>query len=208
MENVLSLYAKPYDALHPVVCFDEKPYQLLSSGQEALPVKPGAVRREDFEYKREGTANLFISFEPLLGRRTVEVTDRRCASDFADQMQKLVARYPNAVKVHVVLDNLSTHSPAALYQSMLPAEAQALLDRLEFHFTPKHGSWLNMAEIEWSVFERQCLGQRIPGKDELAVVATSWSGGRNDRCVKVDWRFGVVEARERLARLYPKLDNQ
>jgi hypothetical protein len=208
MEHILSLYARPYDALHPVVCFDEKPYQLLSDVQDVLPTKPGMVKREDYEYRREGTANLFVAFEPLTGQRVVEVTDQRCARDFADQMRKLVVRYPNAVKIHVVLDNLSTHSPAALYQSMPPAEAQALLERLEFHFTPKHGSWLNMAEVEWSVFERQCLGKRIPNKDKLAVVAASWSGDRNDRCAKVDWRFGVVEARERLARLYPKLDNQ
>jgi transposase len=208
MEHILSLYARSYDALHPVVCFDEKPYQLLSDVQDVLPTKPGMVKREDYEYRREGTANLFVAFEPLTGQRVVEVTDQRCSRDFADQMRKLVARYPNVVKIHVVLDNLSTHSPAALYQSMPPAEAQALLERLEFHFTPKHGSWLNMAEVEWSVFERQCLGKRIPTKDKLAVVAASWSGDRNDRCARVDWRFGVVEARERLARLYPKLDNQ
>ena len=208
MEHILSLYARPYDVLHPVVCFDEKPYQLLSDVQNALPAKPGMVKREDYEYRREGTANLFVAFEPLTGQRVVAVTDQRCSRDFADQMRKLAARYPNAVKVHVVLDNLATHSPAALYQSMPPAEAQALLERLEFHFTPKHGSWLNMAEVEWSVFERQCLGKRIPSKEKLAAVAASWSGERNDRCAKVNWRFGVVEARERLVRLYPKLDNQ
>lgn len=208
MEDVLSLYARPYDALHPVVCFDEKPYQLLSNVQNALPAKPGFVKCEDYEYKREGTTNLFIAFEPLKGQRVVEVTDQRCACDFADQMGKLAARYPQAVKIHLVLDNLSTHSPAALYRSMPPSEARALLERFEFHFTPKHGSWLNMAEIEWSVFERQCLGRRIPSKDKLVEVAASWSDGRNDRAVLVQWRFGVVEARVRLARLYPKLDNQ
>ena len=164
---MLSVYARPYDVLHPVVCFDEKPYQLLSDIQDALPAKPGFIKRKDYEYrreqpvrcysvskKREGTANLFVAFEPLTGQRVIEVTDQRCSRDFADQMRKLAARYPNAVKIHVVLDNLSTHSPSALYQAMPPEEAQALLDRLEFHFTPKHGSWLNMAEIEWSVFER------------------------------------------------------
>jgi DDE superfamily endonuclease len=208
MEDVLSLYARPYDALHPVVCFDEKPYQLLSNVQDALPAKPGFVKCEDYEYRREGTTNLFVAFEPLKGQRVVEVTDQRCARDFADQMNKLAARYPQAVKIHLVLDNLSTHSPAALYRSMPPGEARALLERFEFHFTPKHGSWLNMAEIEWSVFERQCLGQRIPSKGKLVEVATSWSDGRNDRAVMVQWRFGVVEARVRLARLYPKLDNQ
>ena len=208
MEHVLSVYARAYNPLHPVVCFDEKPYQLLSHVQPVQPAKPGVVKREDYEYRREGTVNLFVAFEPLTGQRTVAVTDQRCARDFADQMRKLAARYPDAQKIHVVLDNLSTHSPSALYQAMPPAEAQALLERLEFHFTPKHGSWLNMAEIEWSVFERQCLGQRIPSKDKLAKVATSWSGDRNDRAVRVNWRFGVVEARERLARLYPKLDNQ
>ena len=208
MEHVLSVYARPYNPLHPVVCFDEKPYQLLSHVQPVQPAKPGVVRREDYEYKREGTLNLFVAFEPLMGQRTVGVTDQRCAQDFADQMRKLAARYPDAQKIHVVLDNLSTHSPSALYQAMPPAEAQGLLDRLEFHFTPKHGSWLNMAEIEGSVFERQCLGQRIPSKDKLAGVAAGWSADRNDRAVRVNWRFGVVEARERLARLYPKLNNQ
>jgi DDE superfamily endonuclease len=208
MEDVLSLYARPYDALHPVVCFDEKPYQLLSNVQDALPAKPGFVKCEDYEYKREGTTNLFIAFEPLKGQRVVEVTDQRFARDFADQMGKLAARYPQAVKIHLVMDNLSTHSPAALYRSMPPQEARALLERFEFHFTPKHGSWLNMAEIEWSVFERQCLGQRIPSKDKLVEVAGSWSDDRNDRAVMVQWRFGVVETRVRLARLYPKLDNQ
>jgi hypothetical protein len=135
MEHILSLYARPYDTLHPVVCFDEKPYQLLSAVQDVLPTKPGLVKREDYEYRREGTANLFVAFEPLTGQRVVEVTDQRCARDFVDQMRKLAARYPNAVKIHVVLDNLSTHSPAALYQSMPPTEAQVLLERLEFHFT-------------------------------------------------------------------------
>lgn len=155
MEHILSLYARPYDALHPVVCFDEKPYQLLSNVQDALPAKPGMVKREDYEYRREGTANLFVAFEPLTGQRVVEVTDQRCSRDFADQMRKLAARYPNAVKIHVVLDNLSTHSPAALYQSMPPAEAQALLERLEFHFTPKHGSWLNMRPRPSGAFRGQ-----------------------------------------------------
>ena len=144
MEHVLSVYARPYNPLHPVVCFDEKPYQLLSHVQPVQPAKPGVVRREDYEYRREGTLNLFVAFEPLTGQRVIEVTNQRCAQDFADQMRKLAARYPDAQKIHVVLDNLSTHSPSALYQAMPPAEAQALLDRLEFHFTPKHGSWLNM----------------------------------------------------------------
>ena len=157
MEHVLSVYARAYNPLHPVVCFDEKPYQLLSHVQPVQPAKPGVVKREDYEYRREGTLNLFVAFEPLTGQRTVAVTDQRCARDFADQMRKLAARYPDAQKIHVVLDNLSTHSPSALYQAMLPAEAQALLERLEFHFTPKrprpvrcrfgvkkHGSWLNM----------------------------------------------------------------
>ncbi len=175
MEDVLSLYARPYDALHPVVCFDEKPYQLLLTVQDALPAKPGFVKCEDYEYRREGTTNLFIAFELLKGQRLVEVTDQRCARDFADQMSKLAARYPQAVKIHLVLDNFSMHSPAALYQSMPPSEARALLERFEFHFTPKHGSWLNMAEIEWSVFERQCLGRRIPSKEKLVEVAASWS---------------------------------
>jgi transposase len=202
MEDVLDLYAEPYDAQRPVVNFDEKPVQLLEDVRDALAAKPGQSKREDYEYKRQGTVNLFIAFEAHVGHRAISVTERRSAQDFAAQMQALVAQYPQAEVIRVVLDNLSSHSPAALYQSLRPAEARALTRRLEFHFTPKHGSWLNMAEVEWSVFERQCLGRRIGSLEELRAVAEAWTSERNARKACVDWRFSTEVARVKFERLY------
>jgi transposase len=202
MEDVLDLYAEAYDPKRPVVNFDEKPYQLLQDVQDALPAESGQSRREDYEYKRCGTVNLFIAFEAHTGQRTISVTERRTAQDFATQMQRLVADYPKAEVIRVVLDNLSTHSPAALYQSLPPVEARALTKKLEFHFTPKHGSWLNMAELEWSVFERQCLGRRIGRFEGLRVVADAWTSERNARKVSVDWWFSTEAARVKFERLY------
>lgn len=207
MEDVLELYAEDYDPARPTVCFDEKPVQLLSDVHNPLPAQPGRSRRQDYEYKREGTTNLFISFEPHTGQRVVEATLRRAAEDFADQMLKLVVRYPQAKVIRVVLDNLSSHSPAALYQSLPADEARALTKKLEFHYTPKHASWLNMAELEWSVLERQCLGRRIASREALQVVAEAWVTDRNDRKARVDWRFRTGDARVKLERLYPKLEN-
>jgi len=177
MEDVLDLYAAPYDPRRPVVCFDELPYQLLRDAVEPHAGTPGRPRREDYEYKREGTCNLFISFQPLQGWRHVDVTAHRTAQDFAHQMQALVdVHFPDADVIRGVVDNLNTHTPAALYQTFPPAQARRLTEKLEFHYTPKHGSWLNMVEIELSVLARQWLDQRLP--DGIACSASSRRGKR------------------------------
>lgn len=204
MEDVLDLYAEPYDPCCPVVCFDELPYQLLSHVYEPQPGQPGQPRREDYEYEREGGCNLFISFQPLQGWRHVEVTAQRTARDFAYQMQALVdVRFPEAERIRVVLDNLNTHTPAALYQTFPPAEARRLTEKLEFHYTPKHGSWLNMVEIELSVLARQCLDQRLPDRAKVEQVVAPWQARRNAAHATVDWRFTVHHARTNLKDLYP-----
>jgi transposase len=204
MEDVLDLYARPYDARRPVLCFDEQPYQLVEEVRTPLPRAPGRPERVDYEYRRRGTANLFLLFEPLAGWRHVEVTERRTSAEFAQQMRALVdVHYPEAERIAVVLDNLSTHSPAALYQAFPPEEARRLLQRLEFHYTPKHGSWLNMAELEFSVLGRQCLGRRIPDRETLQREITAWEAARNVAQATVQWRFTVAAARTKLHRLYP-----
>ena len=204
MEDVLDLYAKPYDPQRPVVCFDEQPRQLIAEARTPVPAAPGRPQRIDYEYRRQGTANLFLTFEPLAGRRYVAVTPQRTAQDFAQQMRTLVdVHYPAAAVVAVVLDNLSTHSPAALYQAFPPAEARRILKRLEFHHTPKHGSWLNMAELEFSVINRQCLGRRIPDQETLRHEIAAWEAERNAARATVRWRFTVTDARTKLHRLYP-----
>lgn len=204
MEAVLDLYARAYDPKRPVVCFDELPCQLLAEVNAPLPAKPGQPKRQDYEYARKGHCSLFISFEPLQGQRYVSVRERRTAQDFAQEMQALVARYPEADTIRVVLDNLNTHTPAALYQIFSPEEARRLASRLEFHYTPKHGSWLNMAEIEWSVLSRQALKERL---DDIAAVENRvklWQQERNQQRATVDWRFKVGDARTKLAQLYPQ----
>ena len=204
MEDVLDLYAAPRDPRRPVVCFDEQPYQLIEEVRTPLPAAPGRPERVDYEYRRRGTANLFLSFEPLAGRRHVEVTERRTAADFAHQMRALVdTHYPEAGVIAVVLDNLSTHGPAALYRAFPPAEARRILKRLEFHHTPKHGSWLNMAELEFSVLDRQCLDRRLPDQAALRRALAAWEAERNAARATVRWRFTVTEARTKLHRLYP-----
>ncbi len=203
MEDVLELYAEPYDPQHPVVCFDERPCQLVSEVRTPVPARPGRPRRYDYEYRREGTANLFLHFEPLGGWRHVEVTERRTAHDFARQMQALVDVYfPRAERIRVVLDNLNTHTPWALYQAFGPAEARRLILKLDFHYTPKHGSWLNMAEIELSILSRQCLDRRIPSPNALRREIKPWEADRNHKKARVDWRFTVNDARITLNRLY------
>ena len=204
MEDVLHLYAEPYDPARPVVCFDELPYQLVDDSRPPLPRTPGVPVRDDFEYVRRGTCNLFGCFEPLVGRRQIVVTERRTKQDFAAMMRTLVDEwYPEAVVVRVVLDQLNTHTGAALYEAFAPAEARRILDRLEFHSTPKHGSWLNQMEIEWSVLTRQCIDRRIGDVVTLAREVAAWQAARNAAKATVDWRFGVGEARTTLARLYP-----
>jgi transposase len=204
MEDVLELYEQPYDDKQPVVCFDEKPVQLLGETRVPRPVASGRPRRYDYEYERKGTANIFVAIEPLAGWRQVAVTQRRTKQDFAQQMQQLVAHYAAAERIRVVLDNLNTHKPASLYEAFQPAEARRLLKRLEFHYTPKHGSWLNMAELEISVLSRQCLKRRLGEMETLKQEVASWQDHRNRVGTTTKWRFTVNDARRTLPHLYPE----
>jgi hypothetical protein len=209
MEDVLDVYARPYDPKRPQVCFDEGGKQLIGDVRAPLPVRPGTPRREDYEYERQGMANLFMVFEPLAGTRRVEVTQRKTNQDFARLIQRLVDQwYPEAEKIVLVLDNLSTHSPAALYETFAPAEARRLVEKLEIHYTPKHGSWLNVAEMELSVLARQCLDRRIADLDALRREVAAWVAARNAAVVKVDWQFTTADARVKLKRLYPSIELQ
>ena len=204
MEDVLSVYADAPDPVHPVVCFDALPYQLVEDARPPLPAQPGVPRREDYEYVRRGTCNLFGCFEPQAGRRQVVVTERRTAVDFAEMMRVLVDEwYPEAARVRMVLDNLNTHTGAALYEAFPAHEARRILERIEWHYTPKHGSWLNQMEIEWSVLGRQCLDRRLGDIETVRQEVAAWERERNAAKATVDWRFGVGEARVKLARLYP-----
>ncbi len=204
MEDVLDLYAEPYAADRPVVCFDELPFQLLADKRAPQSVAPSRPARVDYEYRRQGTANLFLCFEPLAGWRHVVVTPRRTNKDFAEQMRALVdEHYPEVPVIAVVLDNLSTHSPAALYQTFPPDEARRLVKRLEFHYTPKHGSRLNMAELEFAVLSRQCLHRRLPNRTILRKEIAAWEAERNKARAKAHWRFTTAQARTKLQRLYP-----
>jgi hypothetical protein len=204
MEDVLDLYAEPYDAQRPVVCFDEVPTQLIAETRCPVPAKPGQTQRYDYEYQRNGTCNQFMFVEPAVGWRHVVVTDQRTQVDFANQMKWLSDEgHPEATLIRVVLDNLNTHRPASLYEAFPPAEARRILKRLEFHHTPKHGSWLNMAEIEISVFERQCWDRRIGDKATLVSETQALENERNAAKATIDWQFTADRARERLKRLYP-----
>lgn len=206
MEGVLDLYAEAADPKRPRVCFDELPYQLLSQVRDPLPPAPGQPAREDYEYKREGTCNLFCFFSFEDGWRHVEVTERRTAVDFAHQMKWLVDhKYPDAEVIRVVLDNLNTHTLASLYQAFPPEEARRVARKLEFHHTPKHGSWLNMVELELSVLSRQCLGRRLGSREEVAAEAAAWEAERNASKATVRWLFSTHQARTTLKHLYPEL---
>jgi transposase len=204
MEDVLEVYQRPEDARFPLICFDETPVQLVSETRQSIPVKKGQPERFDYEYRREGTANLFIFFAPLLNWRHVKVTEQRTKTDWAMCMDELVHQYfPNADRCVLVEDQLNTHTPAALYATFEPAKARSILDRLELHFTPKHGSWLNMAEIEFSVLSRQCLSGHIPDREMLARETLAWETERNTNQATVDWRFTTADARIKLKKLYP-----
>ncbi len=204
MEAVLDLYAEAYDPKHPQVCFDERPVQLLGDIYAPLPMQKGQARRYDYEYARAGTVNLFMMVQPLAGWRMVKTTQRRTKVDFAACMKDLVDVYfPQAEVIRVVLDNLNTHNPSSLYEAFEPQEARRILRKLEFHYTPKHGSWLNMAEIEISVLSRQCLQQRLASIPELERQVSAWTTQRNAHAVQIKWCFNLENARTRLVRLYP-----
>jgi hypothetical protein len=206
MEDVLDLYHQPHDPRYPLVCFDETSKQLVAETHRPIPAAPGRPERYDYEYQRNGVCNLFMFFAPLEGWRHVKVTDRRTKVDWAQCMRELVdVHFPHALLIRVVQDQLNTHNPAALYEVFEPQEAKRILDRLEFHYTPKHGSWLNMAEIELSVLSRQCLDQRIPDQIGLKQEVLAWQQPRNSRGATVDWRFTTDDARIKLKRLYPSI---
>jgi hypothetical protein len=206
MEDVLEVYTRPYDSKRPQVCMDETNKQLLRDVRLPVPAQPGQPGRVDYEYERGGVVNLFLFCEPLAGRRWVEVTDHRRKTDWAHQIQHLVdVRYPDAECIVLVMDNLNTHTPAALYEAFSPAEAKRLADKLEIHYTPKHGSWLNIAEIELSVLSRQCLDRRVPDFATLAAEVAAWQDQRNAAGGTVDWRFTTADARIKLKRLYPSV---
>jgi hypothetical protein len=207
MEDVLEVYTRPYDWQRPVICLDEASKQLVAEVQTPLAMQPGQPQRIDYEYERCGTANLFMVFEPLAGKRHVKVTERRTAVDFAEVIRDLVdGAYATAEKIVLVMDNLNTHAPASLYEAFEPAEARRLLERLEIHHTPKHASWLNMAETELSVLARQCLDRRIADRTSLTREVACWEDQRNAAVVKVDWQFTTADARIKLKRLYPSIE--
>ena len=207
MEDVLDVYHRPYDPERPVVCMDECSKQLIGEVREPLPPKPGQVAKYDSEYERKGTANVFMAVEPLAGKRTVRVTDRRTRVDWARFVRMLLlTMYPEAAKVILVMDNLNTHGIASLYEAFDPETAWSLAARLEIHYTPKHGSWLNMAETELSVLSRQCLDRRIECKEMMEQETASWEKSRNEACTRINWRFTTADARIKLKRLYPSFE--
>jgi len=206
MEDILELYTQPENPKRPLVCMDEVPKQLISDVREPIPAQPGQPLRVDYEYQRNGVANVFMFFEPFQGQRYVKVTDTRTRLDWAEAMRELSdIIHPEAEKIIVVLDNLNTHTPSAFYLAFEPEEARRLVNRFEFHFTPKHGSWLNMAEIELSVLSRRCINRRIPDEQTLRHEVLAWADDRNSKVVKVDWRFSTADARIKLIRLYPMI---
>jgi hypothetical protein len=207
MEEVLEIYQKPYDPDLPVICMDESSKQLLKEVRAPISAKPGKPERFDTEYERNGTCNIFIFFEPLKGKRFVDITSSRTAIDWAEQIRTLVdERYPDAPKIQLVMDNLNTHCGASLYKAFEPEEARRILDRLEFCYTPKHGSWLNMAEIELSILGRQCLNRRIMDTSIIEREVERWQQARNGNASPMNWRFRTSDARIKLKKLYPTVN--
>jgi hypothetical protein len=203
MEQVLDVYHRPYDPLHPVVCMDESPTQLI--GETRRPyIDQHGVQREDYEYRREGVASIFMAVEPLTGDQTVEARDSHTAKDYAVFMEKVAAKYPEATTVTIVQDNLSTHKASAFYQCFPPEKAKALVDKFRFVYTPKHGSWLNIAEIALNVLMNQCLNRRMPDKETMKEQIEAWLKDRDAKKKPIDWQFGITDARAKLKRLYPK----
>lgn len=206
MEDILDVYKRPFDLKHPQVCFDERPKQLISETRLPISMSAGKSLRYDYEYKRNGVANIFMMFEPLAAKRHVRVTDRRTKKDWAACIRQLVDEiYPQADSIVLVMDNLNTHKKASLYEAFEPAEAKRIADKLEIHYTPEHGSWLNMAEIEMSVMSRQCLSDRMGDVERLEDEALAWVGNHNAKDSKVDWRFTTADARIKLKKLYPTI---
>jgi hypothetical protein len=206
MEDVLGVYQRPYDERRPLVGIDEVPVQLVGEVRTPLPARPGTPARYDYEYKRNGTANLFMVFQPLTGWRHVEVTERRTAKDFAELLRWLVEDiHDEADKVVLVVDNLNTHTPGCLYEAFEPERARRIASKLEWHYTPRHGSWLNVAEVELAALSKQCLGRRIGSMQALRRQVVAWEEERNERFVEVKWRFTTTDARIKLHRLYPSI---
>jgi len=204
MEDILDKYDEPYDEKRPLVCLDERPYQLISETRVKIPMKPGQVERYDYEYKREGTCNMFAIFQPDTGYRHIEVTEHRTKVDFAIFIKKVIDEiFPKVDTVQLVVDNLNIHTPSCFYEVFPPEEARRIVKKLEFHYTPKHGSWLNQVEIEFAVLAQQCLNRRLPDMDIVKREVAFWEKDRNDRKVKINWRFKTTDARIKLKRLYP-----
>jgi len=207
MEKVLDVYRRPLDPLHPVVCMDESPKQLIGETRCPIPASPGQPARHDYEYCRRGVCNIFLACEPLAGKRMVTITERKTKPDWALFLEEIASQYNNAEKITLVMDNLNTHEPGSLYETFAPEKAKALWDRFEFVYTPKHGSWLNMAEIELNVLTGQCLDRRIDDIEVVRKEVRAWQETRNNRDAKVNWQFTAKDARIKLARLYPTLNS-
>jgi len=206
MEMVLDVYKRPFDPLHPVVCMDESPKQLIAETKAPIPASPGEAAKYDYEYKRCGVCNVFLACEPLAGKRTVKITERKTKMDWACFIEEIAAQYETSEKITLVMDNLNTHNPGSLYESFPPDKAKALWDRFQFVYTPKHGSWLNMAEIELNVLTGQCLNRRIDNINTVKNEVAAWQKARNNKGAKVNWQFTTEDARIKLHRLYPTID--
>ena len=207
MEMVLDVYKRPFDPHKPLVCMDESPKQLIAETRVPVPASPGQPARHDYEYERRGVCNIFLACEPLAGKRMVTVTERKTKQAWAFFVEEIASQYENAEKITLVMDNLNTHGPGALYETFPPEKAKELWDRFEFVYTPKHGSWLNMAEIELNVLSAQCLKRRIADIEIVKTEVRAWQGHRNNKNAKVNWQFSTKDARIKLLRLYPTLDS-
>jgi len=206
MENVLSVYKRPFDPMNPVICMDESPKQLIKETKKPIKMKPGSEEKHDYEYWRNGVCNIFMSNEPLSGKRYVKVTERKTKKDWALFISQIAEQNKNVEKITLVMDNLGTHKPGALYEIFPPEKAKAILDRFEFVYTPKHGSWLNMAEIELNVLMGQCLKRRIENIETVKNEVQAWQKDRNNKNAVINWRFETQDARIKLKHLYPKLE--
>jgi len=206
MENVLEIYKRPYNPAYPVICMDESPRQLIKETRQVIPAKAGRIVRHDYEYERCGVCNIFMACEPLAGRRLVNVTERKTKKDWAYFIEDIAESYKDAKKITLIMDNYNTHKPGSLYEVFQPEKAKSLWDRFQFEYTPKHGSWLNMAEIELNVLTRQCLKRRIASIEPVRKEVNAWQNHRNNQNAKINWQFTTDDARIILRRLYPTLD--